>query len=437
MGEGEHMDIRKVPVKKINPALYNPRIDLQPGDPEYEKLKRSIKEFGYIDPIIWNERTGNMVGGHQRYKILMEENPSEIVVSVVDLDDTQEKALNVALNKIVGEFDMPKLQEVLAELDASGYDVTLTGFDGEELDEVLASLPTMDSNEFIDVEEDDFDEEEALANIREPITKYGDVWFLGKHRLMCGDSTSLSDVRELMDEKKADLVVTDPPYNVAVNDESIEKLKARKRRVDGLKVKNDNMTDDEFREFLLSIFRNYHEIMNDGASIYVFYADGETMNFMGTFKEVGFHFAQNCIWNKHRIVMTRKDYHYKHEPIIYGWKKGAAHSWYSDRKQASVWDFDKPSKNDVHPTMKPVELVAYPINNSSKKGQIVVDLFGGSGSTLIACEQTGRSSYLMELDEKYVQVIIERYIKFVGSDKDVYLIRNGKKIPYAELKRLM
>lgn len=164
------MDIRKIPVEQINPAPYNPRIDLQPGDEEYERLKRSIREFGYVAPLVWNERTGNLVGGHQRYKILMEETPSEIVVSVVDLDDAQEKALNVALNKIGGEFDMPKLQELLAELDTNGYDVTLTGFDGEELDEVLASLPTMDNIEFIDIEEDDFDEEEALANTKEPVT---------------------------------------------------------------------------------------------------------------------------------------------------------------------------------------------------------------------------------------------------------------------------
>lgn len=408
------MDIRKIPVEQINPAPYNPRVDLQPGDPEYEKLKRSIKEFGYIDPIIWNERTGNMVGGHQRYKILMEENPSEIVVSVVDLDDTQEKALNVALNKIGGEFDMPKLQELLSELDSNGYDVTLTGFDGEELEEVLASLPTLDSNEFIDVEEDDFDEEEALANIKEPVTKPGDIWQLGPHRLICGDSTDISVVERLMDGCIADMIFTDPPYNVDYEGKT----------EDALTIKNDKMDDESFYNFLYDAYTSIATFVKVGGAIYVCHADSESVNFRTAMKDAGFLLKQCIIWVKNTIVMGRQDYHWQHEPILYGWKAGGPHSWHGDRKQSTVWFFDKPLRNAEHPTMKPVGIPAKAIQNSSAPGEIVLDTFGGSGPTLIAAEKTGRIAYLCDDEPKYCDVIVRRWEEYTG--------QTAKRIPYVE-----
>lgn len=398
------MDIRKIPVEKINPAPYNPRIDLQPGDPEYEKLKRSIEEFGYVDPIIWNERTGHLVGGHQRYKILMEEQPTELTVSVVNLNDAQEMALNVALNKISGEFDLPALQELLVELDASGYDVTLTGFDGEELDEVLASLPTLDSNEFIGVEEDDFDEEEALANIKEPVTKPGDIWQLGPHRLICGDSTVISVVERLMDGRTADMIFTDPPYNVDYEGKTEE----------ALTIKNDKMDDESFYNFLYDAYTSMTMFVKVGGAIYVCHADLEGANFRTAMKDAGFLLKQCIIWVKNALVMGRQDYHWQHEPILYGWKAGGPHSWHGDRKQSTVWFFDKPLRNAEHPTMKPIGIPAKAIQNSSAPGEIVLDTFGGSGSTLIAADKTGRIAYLCELDPKYCDVIVRRWEEYTG-----------------------
>jgi len=239
------------------------------------------------------------------------------------------------------------------------------------------------------------------------------------HRLMCGDSTDLNTVSILMNNQFADLVITDPPYNVAVNDESESSLKARKRRSDGLKIANDKMSEGDFESFLSNIFKNYYQVMRDGASIYVFYADSMTIPFLSKFIESGFHFAQNCIWNKQQFVLTRKDYHYKHEPVIYGWKKGVSHSWFSDRKQSSVWAFDRPFKNELHPTMKPIDLICYPLENSTVQKNLVLDLFGGSGSTLIACEKLNRKCYCMELDPKYCDIIIARWEKFTGKKAEL------------------
>lgn len=259
------MDIRKIPVYMINPAPYNPRIDLQPGDPEYEKLKRSLEEFGYIEPLVWNERTGNLVGGHQRFKILTnEQRAAEVEVSVVNLDDTREKALNLALNKISGGWDEEKLAQVLAELQESELDITLSGFDDEEVTELLSEYMDIQVEE--PVVDDDFDVQQALDEIHEPETKQGDIWRLGKHLLMCGDSTSQQDVQLLMGGDKASLVVTDPPYNVAFKSESAE-LAADGRE----SIMNDDMPMEQFEEFLGHVFRNYSTHMDNKAAIYVFH----------------------------------------------------------------------------------------------------------------------------------------------------------------------
>ncbi|CAJ1003893.1 site-specific DNA-methyltransferase [Brevibacillus aydinogluensis] len=399
------MNIRKIPVSMINPAPYNPRIDLQPGDHEYEKLKRSIEEFGYVEPLVWNERTGNLVGGHQRYKILVnEQGATEVEVSVVDLDETREKALNLALNKIDGDWDLPKLRDLMSELKECDFDLSLTGFDSADLDELFQEVPFSFEPENIEVEEDDFDVEDELAMIEEPVTKPGDLWSMGRHRLLCGDSSNLADVERLMGGHRVDLVFTDPPYNVDYTGKT----------KDALKIENDKMDDGRFKEFLLDVYRNLFHVSKEGAAIYVCHADSEGINFRSAMVEAGWLLKQCLIWVKNTFVLGRQDYHWRHEPILYGWKPGAAHNWYADRKQDTVWEVDKPVRNADHPTMKPIALVSKALQNSSKRGDLVLDLFGGSGSTLIAAEKTGRTAYLMELDPKYCDVIVKRWEQLTG-----------------------
>ncbi len=407
------MDIRKIPVKELNPAKYNPRKNLKPGDPEYEKLKRSITEFGYVEPIIWNKRTGNIVGGHQRYKVLLELGYKEVDCVVLDIDEQKEKALNVALNKITGEFDMPLLTDLLKDINDSGFDVSLTGFDADEIDILFRDSVVAG------VKEDEFDK--PLPE--KPISRQGDIWLLGRHKLICGDGTKPETYSMLMEGQKASLIVTDPPYNVAYEGTAGT-------------IKNDNMESKKFHEFLLSAFKCMYENLADGGSIYVFHADRETVNFRTAFSEAGFFCHQTCIWVKNTPVLGRCAYQYNHEPILMGWKPTAGHQWYADRKQRTTWNFDRPSKSKYHPTMKPVALVAYPIVNSSLSNSIVLDPFGGSGSTLIACEQTGRVCHTIELDEKYVDVIVERFREFKGSDEGIFLLRDGKKICYEKAREI-
>ena len=407
------MDIRKIPVKELNPAKYNPRKNLKPGDPEYQKLKRSISEFGYVEPIIWNKRTGNIVGGHQRYKVLLDLGYGEVDCVVLDIDEQKEKALNVALNKITGEFDIPLLTDLLKDINDSGFDVSLTGFDADEIDTLFRDSVVSG------VKEDGFDKPPP----EKPISRQGDIWLLGRHKLICGDSTKPETYSMLMEGQKASLIVTDPPYNVAYEGTAGT-------------IKNDNMESKKFHEFLLSAFKCMYENLADGGSIYVFHADRETVNFRTAFSEAGFFCHQTCIWVKNTPVLGRCAYQYNHEPILMGWKPTAGHQWYADRKQRTTWNFDRPSKSKYHPTMKPVALVAYPIVNSSLSNSIVLDPFGGSGSTLIACEQTGRVCHTIELDEKYVDVIVERFREFKGSDAEIYLLRGNEKISYEKAREI-
>ena len=407
------MIIEKIKVEQLIPADYNPRKDLQPGDSEYEKIKRSLEEFGYVDPVIWNKTTGRVVGGHQRLKVLASMGRTEVECVVVELDEEKEKALNVALNKISGDWDKEKLAVLMTDLDAADFDVSLTGFDAAEIDDLFKE--TLRDG----VEDDDFDIDEELQN--PPITMQGDVWVLGRHRLVCGDSTKKETFDKLMEDKKANLVVTDPPYNVDYEGSAG-------------KIKNDNMANDTFYQFLLDAFKNTEDALAKDGSIYVFHADTEGLNFRRAFEEAGFYLSGTCIWKKQSLVLGRSPYQWKHEPILFGWKKKGRHRWYSDRKQSTIWEFDKPKRNADHPTMKPVPLIAYPIMNSSLTNSIVLDPFGGSGSTLIAAEQIDRICYMIELDEKYCDVIVRRYIEQVGTSKDVYVIRNNKKIAYSELE---
>ena len=398
------MNIEKKNVKDLLPADYNPRKDLKPGDPEYEKLKRSIEQFGYVEPVIWNEKTGRVVGGHQRLKVLTDMGITEVDVVVVDMDSEKEKALNIALNKISGEWDTEKLALVIADLQGTDFDVSLTGFDPEELEDLFRDDVKGG------VKEDDFDVE---AELKKPtFSKAGDLWMLGEHRLFCGDSTKPETFDLLMNGKKANLVVTDPPYNVDYKGSAG-------------KIKNDSMAEDQFEQFLLAAYQQMEAAMADDASIYVFHSDSHGLAFRKAFEEAGFYLSGCCIWKKQSLVLGRSPYQWQHEPVLFGWKKKGKHQWYTGRKESTIWEFDKPKKNKDHPTMKPIALVSYPIMNSTMTGCLVLDPFGGSGSTLIACEQTGRVCYTVELDEKFCDVIVRRYIEQVGSADGVTVLRDG------------
>ncbi len=387
------MQIKKKKLTDLIPADYNPRKDLQPGDAEYEKLKRSIETFGYVEPIIWNKQTGRIVGGHQRLKVMQDLGYQEIECVIIDIDESKEKALNVALNKISGSWDEDKLMSLITDLEASYFDVSLTGFDIAELDELFKDSLTDG------IEDDNFDVEEELK--KPAMSKLGDVWTLGKHRLLVGDSTKIESYERLMKDKQANLVVTDPPYNVDYEGAAG-------------KIKNDKMENQAFYEFLLVAFTQMEKVMTNEASIYVFHADTEGFNFRRAFQEAGFYLSGTCIWKKESLVLGRSPYQWQHEPILFGWKKKGKHLWYSGRKETTIWEYDKPKRNTDHPTMKPIPLLSYPIMNSSTSNAIVLDPFGGSGSTLMACEQTNRICYTIELDEKFADVIIKRYIELIG-----------------------
>jgi DNA modification methylase len=406
------MEFKKLRIDDLIPASYNPRKKLKPGDSEFEKIKNSIKEFGYVDPVIVNkDRT--VIGGHQRISVLKTLGFEEIDCVVIDIDKTKEKALNVALNKVSGFWDENLLADLLKDLEGLDYDLKFTGFDPPEIDELFTKLHDKD------VKDDDYDVTKALEEAA--FVNSGEIWQLGRHRIMCGDATKPEDVSKLMDGKTANLLVTDPPYNISYEGSN------------GLKIENDSMQDKDFYEFLLSAFKNMAAHLEPGGSAYVFHADTEGLNFRKAFIEAGFHLSGVCIWAKNTFTLGRSPYQWGHEPVIYGWTKGGKHRWYSDRSQSTIWNYDKPKKNDIHCTMKPIPLLCYPIKNSSQVNGIVLDTFCGSGSTIIACEQTDRVGYGMELDPKYASVIVRRYIEQVGSDNEVFLLQNGSKIKFSEI----
>ena len=436
-------DTRIVDLADIHPADYNPREDLQPGNPDYDALKRSIQENGYVGLILIN-KDGTIIGGHQRYKVLKDLGYTKARVLVTDVDKPTEKALNIALNKISGDWDEVKLKEALMDLDLNDYDLTKTGFSSSEVEDLVIKL-----DKDVEAEDDDFDEEKALAEVEEPTTQRGDIWILGEHRLMCGDSTDFSDVSTLMQGEEADLIITDPPYNVDYEEKDASLAYSFKKNTQrkSTKIINDKMSDSQFYDFLLSVFNNCYEAARPGAAVYVFHADSEGLRFRSAFDEAGFKLAQIIIWEKNNFVLGRQDYQWRHEPILYGWKEGAAHYFIDDRSQDTVLledelDFSsmkkedlityinqiresykdkttviyekKPQSSKLHPTMKPISLIGRLMKNSSKPDWNVLDLFGGSGSTLMAAEQLGRRAYLMELDETYCDVIIKRWEDFTG-----------------------
>ena len=438
------MNIENRYIRDLKPADYNPRKALTPEDAEYQKIKRSIETFGYVDPIIIN-RDGTIIGGHQRHTVLKDLGYTEVAVVVLDLNKEDEKALNVALNKISGEWDEIKLKDLLVELDLGDYDISLTGFSTQELEE-LVELTDFEP----DVSEDEFDSETAYEDSvsdGEALVKQGEVWQLGAHRLMCGDSTDVDDVKKLMGGEMMDLIITDPPYNVNYEEKAAALNVWRPNNNGAMEIENDLMDNDEFYAFLYKAYSNMVEFMRAGAAIYVFHADSEGLNFRKAFVDAGLKLSECLIWEKNNFVLGRCDYHWRHEPILYGWKEGAKHYFVNDRTQDTVLleddvDFDamkkpelvqyikdlihryadqttvifekKPMSSSLHPTMKPLELVGKLMKNSSKKGWNVGDFFGGSGSTLMAAEQLGRNAYLMEYDEHYASVIIKRWEDFTG-----------------------
>lgn len=397
-------------IDSLKPAAYNPRKKLKKGDKEYEKIKKSIVEFGYVDPIIVNF-DGTVIGGHQRLTVLSDLGYKEVQCVQVRIEDENKvKSLNVALNKITGAWNEELLADLMVDLQDADFNLDLTGFEAPEIDQLFSKVHNKE------VKEDDFDVDGELT--KPTISKQGDIWHLGKHRVICGDSTKSETYQLLLGDKKANLVVTDPPYNVNVEETAG-------------KIKNDDMSDTDFFQFLFNMFVNVEQSMEDDASIYVFHADTEGLNFRKAFKDAGFYLSGCCVWKKNALVLGRSPYQWQHEPVLYGWKQKGKHQWFSDRKQTTIWEYDRPKSSKEHPTMKPVQLMAYPIQNSSMRGTLILDPFLGSGSTLIAADQTGRVCYGIELDEKFVDVIVKRYME-ATEKSDVQLIREGKILAFEE-----
>ncbi len=392
------LNMEERPLSDLHPAEYNPRVALAPEDEEYKRIKRSIETYGYVDPIIINS-DGTIIGGHQRYNVLLDLGYDTAHVVIVDLDKNAEKALNVALNKISGEWDDEKLCDLLQDLDLSGYDFSLTGFTRSELDGLQLKLGVGEA-----VEDEDFDVDKAVEECEKPVTKRGDLWIMGGHRLLCGDARNVDDMARLMGGAKADLLLTDPPYNV----DYVGKTK------DALKIDNDRMSNADFRAFLLEAFTAAMQSMKAGAAFYIWHADSNGYDFRGACMDAGWKVRQCLIWEKDILVLGRQDYQWQHEPCLYGWNEGAGHAWYSDRKQTTILRFDKPTRSKEHPTMKPVPLFGYLVQNSSKPGDIVLDPFSGSGTTVIAAEQLDRTAYVMELNERYCDVIVKRWEEQTG-----------------------
>lgn len=403
----------KVNIDRLVPYARNARTH---SKEQILQLRASLREFGFVNPVIVDKDL-NVIAGHGRILAAKEEGITEVpCVFAEHLTEAQKRAYILADNRLAlnAGWDAEMLSVEIADLQADYFDLSLLGFEDAELNKLLGGVE--------EVKDDDFDVEGELA--KPAVTQPGDLWLLGKHRVVCGDSTKADTFSLLMDGKLANLVVTDPPYNV--NYEGTAG-----------KIKNDNMADEKFYQFLLEAFTLTEKAMAKDASIYVFHADTEGFNFRKAFKDAGFYLSGTCIWKKQSLVLGRSPYQWQHEPILFGWKESGKHVWYSDRKQSTIWEFDKPRKNTDHPTMKPVPLVAYPIVNSSMTGCIVLDPFGGSGSTLIACEQTSRICHTVELDEKFCDVIVNRYIEFKGSDTDVFLLRGSQKIPFESTQKLV
>lgn len=385
--------IKTVSVADLIPYARNSRTH---SEEQVTQIAASIKEFGFLNPVIIDGEKG-IIAGHGRVmaakKLGMTELPA---VEASHLTDAQRRAYIIADNKLAlnAGWDDEMLRVEFAELTEAGFDLDLTGF---SLDEIGA----------LQIEEipPGLTDEDAVPDVPvTPVTVEGDVWLLGRHRLMCGDSTSIDALEQLCGGQAVDMWLTDPPYNVAYEGKTKE----------ALTIKNDKMGDDSFRQFLRDAYVAADAVMKSGAVFYIWHADLEGYNFRGAAFDAGWKIRQCLIWEKQTLVMGRQDYHWKHEPCLYGWKDGAGHLWAADRKQTTILKFDRPSRNAEHPTMKPVALFEYQMLNNTKGGDIILDSFGGSGTTMLAAEKNGRVSRLMELDPKYCDVIIKRWQDFTG-----------------------
>lgn len=402
-----------VPVEEVKPNPKNPN---HHPEEQIELLAKIIKTQGWRAPITVSTLSGLVVRGHGRLMAA-----KFLGLEFVPVDFQHYKSVDAELadlladNKIaeLAEIDSKMLAEVFKDIDPDAIDIDITGYSEDEYNEIVSAL--MDATA---PEPGELDEDDVVEPPKQPVSRYGDIWLLGKHRLMCGDSTSAEDVGKLMDGTKADMLLTDPPYNVAY----------KGKTADALTIQNDSMEDSAFRQFLRDAYTAADAHMKAGAVFYIWHADSEGYNFRGACRDIGWQVRQCLIWAKNTMVLGRQDYHWQHEPCLYGWKDGAAHHWESDRKQTTLLHFDKPQRNGEHPTMKPVSLFAYQVQNNTKAGNAVLDLFGGSGTTMVACEQHGRRGYLMELDPRYVDVIVKRYIGVTGKT-DVVLLRGGAEIP--------
>ena len=378
------MEVRNISVKDLIPYERNTK---KHDKTQINNVAESIKQYGFVQPIVI-DKDNVVVIGHCRLLAAKQLKMKEVpCVCVEDLTEEQVKALRIVDNKSnESEWDFDILPDELAELDLSDFSFDFGIEDEEEETEIV-------EDEAPEVDED-----------AEPIAKLGDIWQLGRHRLMCGDSTSIEDVEKLMGGQLADMLLTDPPYNVAYEGKT----------KDHLTIQNDSMDNDSFRQFLRDAFSSADAVMKQGAVFYIWHADSEGYNFRGACFDIGWKVRQCLIWNKNSMVMGRQDYQWKHEPCLYGWKEGASHLWASDRKQTTVIDYKRPTKADIHPTMKPVGLFDYQIKNNTKGGDIVLDLFNGSGTTIMACEQNGRVARCMELDPRYVDACVKRWENFTG-----------------------
>lgn len=404
-------DMQLVSITKLVPYVNNARTH---SPEQINKLRSSLREFGFINPVIIDRDYG-IIAGHGRVLAAKEEGITEVPCVFADfLSDAQKKAYILADNRMALDagWDEEMLRVEIEALQDADFDIGLTGFDEKELTDLF-------KGDEPDIEDDDYDLTAALE--KASFVERGDIWVVGRHRLMCGDATDPADVDKLMDGKRANLVLTDPPYGVSFKSSS------------GLTIQNDSMKNEEFYNFLKKAFENMVAHLEPGGAGYVFHADTEGLNFRQAFIDAGFHLAGCCIWVKDSLVLGRSDYQWQHEPILYGFLKNGKHNWYSDRKQTTIWNFKKPKRNENHPTSKPLDLLGYPLKNSSQENAIVIDTFGGSGSTLMACHGLNRICYTMELDEKYASVILRRYVDDTGDSEGVYCMRNGEKIPYSDL----
>ncbi|MBR0079619.1 MAG: DNA modification methylase [Synergistaceae bacterium] len=409
-------ELKMLPVSELKPAAYNPRKKLKKGDKDYEKIKKSIEEFGFADPLVVNSDM-TIIGGHQRLTVAIDLGYTEVPCSVVDVDKTREKALNVALNKITGAWDEALLADLLTDLKEADYDLDYTGFDAPEVDALFSTA--YDKN----IKEDEFDVESELK--QPAFSKTGDIWHLGRHTVICGDSTDPAVFKALLNDTKVNLVCTDAPYFVKLENASGT-------------IKNDDLNDKEAYEFLMKVFANFKNSMAIDASIYEFYATMKARIFYDAFEDAGFRVGAGLIWKKPRAPFMRTDWKFNSEPIIWGWRKDGKHIWYGDQKQTNVFEFDgiKNSKEDGfgHPSSKPVQLIAYLIKQCTMSNGIVLDGFLGSASTLIACEQIDRTCFGVEIEEKFVDVAVKRFISIKnGRYDDVYVIRDGQKLKFDEV----